>query len=96
MQNRAEEMRRWWAAIEPIRNLTYLKLKSIDDFLVDLGLHGKTDTVDGIVSFILLYYIILYYIILYYIILYYIILYYIILYYIILYYIILYNKKLIN
>lgn len=40
-------MRRWWAAIEPIRNLTYLKIKSIDDFLVDLGRYGKTDTVEG-------------------------------------------------
>jgi hypothetical protein len=37
MQNRAEEMRRWWAAIEPLRKLSYLKIKSIDDFLEDLG-----------------------------------------------------------
>ena len=47
MQNRAEEMRRWWAAIEPIRKLPYLKIKSIDDFLMDLGRNGKAATMEG-------------------------------------------------
>ncbi len=37
MQKRADEMRRWWHDILPIRKLSYLNLKSVDDFLEDLA-----------------------------------------------------------
>jgi hypothetical protein len=37
MQKRSEEMKRWWESILPIRKLSYLNIKSIDDFLGDLS-----------------------------------------------------------
>ena len=37
MQKRSEEMKRWWDNIQPIRQMSYLNLKSIDDFLDDLA-----------------------------------------------------------
>jgi hypothetical protein len=37
MQSRSDEMRRWWQNILPLRQLTYLNLKSVDDFVADLA-----------------------------------------------------------
>ncbi len=39
MAKRSEELRRWWKSIKPLRNLTYLNLKSIDAFLKDVRSH---------------------------------------------------------
>eukprot|EP01119_Soliformovum_irregulare_P018038 TRINITY_DN5466_c0_g1_i2.p1 TRINITY_DN5466_c0_g1~~TRINITY_DN5466_c0_g1_i2.p1 ORF type:complete len:1067 (+),score=393.58 TRINITY_DN5466_c0_g1_i2:284-3484(+) len=50
MQLRAEEMRRWWDSILPLRNLKYLNLKSIDDFLTDLKNVDDSDTENFIAS----------------------------------------------
>jgi len=36
MLKRSEQLRRWWEAIKPLRDLSYLGLKSVDDFLYDL------------------------------------------------------------
>ena len=51
MIKRSEELRRWWEGIQPIRDLGYLHLKSINDFLADLHKAKKEEKEDvGIAS----------------------------------------------
>eukprot|EP01125_Pyxidicula_operculata_P015851 TRINITY_DN5400_c0_g1_i1.p1 TRINITY_DN5400_c0_g1~~TRINITY_DN5400_c0_g1_i1.p1 ORF type:complete len:1269 (+),score=275.17 TRINITY_DN5400_c0_g1_i1:199-3807(+) len=43
MLKRSDEMRRWWDAIKPIRDMKYLNLKSVDDFLGQIGSINDSD-----------------------------------------------------